>query len=93
MAVKYFREYLKRYPYSGQAVVARRFLEELGGRRGGKMKKLDDVQSAGRFQKVGLILAVAFYILSVIMVIRNHGRHVGRFFAGYEGDHHRALAA
>jgi len=37
------------------------------------MKKLDDVQSAGRFQKVGLILAVAFYILSVIMVIRNHG--------------------
>ena len=30
MAVKYFKEYLKRYPYSGQAVVARRFLEELG---------------------------------------------------------------
>ena len=30
MAVKNFREYLKRYPYSGQAVVARRFLEELG---------------------------------------------------------------
>lgn len=30
MAVKYFKEYLKRYPYSGQAVVARRFLEDLG---------------------------------------------------------------
>ncbi|MPN64662.1 hypothetical protein SDC9_212438 [bioreactor metagenome] len=31
MAVKYFKEYLKRYPYSGQAVVAKRFLtEELG---------------------------------------------------------------
>ena len=29
MAVKYYREYLERYPYSGQAVVARRFLEEL----------------------------------------------------------------
>lgn len=57
------------------------------------MKKLDDVQSAGRFQKVGLILAVAFYILSVIMVIRNHGGMSVVFFAGYEGDHHRALAA
>ncbi|MBS1368825.1 MAG: hypothetical protein HPZ91_02610 [Lentisphaeria bacterium] len=30
MAVKYYNEYLKRYPYSGQAVVAQRFLEELG---------------------------------------------------------------
>lgn len=30
MAVKYFNEYLTRYPYSGQAVVARRFLQELG---------------------------------------------------------------
>lgn len=30
MAVKYFKEYQKRYPYSGQAVVAKRFLEELG---------------------------------------------------------------
>ena len=30
MAVKYFNEYLKSYPYSGQAVVARRFLQELG---------------------------------------------------------------
>lgn len=30
MAVKYFKEYLERYPYSGQAVVAKRFLRELG---------------------------------------------------------------
>lgn len=30
MAAKYFAEYLKRYPYSGQAVVAKRFLGELG---------------------------------------------------------------
>lgn len=30
MAVNYFNEYLKRYPYSGQAVVAKRFLQELG---------------------------------------------------------------
>ena len=36
-------------------------------------KKLDDVQRAGKFQKVGIILAIAFYILSVIMVIRNYG--------------------
>ena len=34
MAVKYYREYLERYPYSSLAVVARRFLEELG--EGGK---------------------------------------------------------
>lgn len=36
-------------------------------------KKTDDVQHAGKFQKVGIILAIAFYILSVIMVIRNYG--------------------
>jgi len=30
MALKYFNEYLIRYPYSGQAVVAKRFLQELG---------------------------------------------------------------
>jgi len=30
MAVKYFNEYLTRYPYSGEAVVAKRFLQELG---------------------------------------------------------------
>ncbi len=29
MAVKYFNEYLTRYPYSGLAVVAKRFLQEL----------------------------------------------------------------
>lgn len=29
MAMKYFDEFLTRYPYSGQAVVARRFLQEL----------------------------------------------------------------
>lgn len=29
MAIKYFDEFLTRYPYSGQAVVARRFLQEL----------------------------------------------------------------
>ena len=34
MAVKYYREYLERYPYSGQAAVAQRFLEEVG--EGGK---------------------------------------------------------
>jgi len=30
MAVKYFKEYLKCYPYSGLAVVAQRFLNDLG---------------------------------------------------------------
>ena len=34
LAVKYYKEYLERYPYSGQAAVAQRFLEELG--EGGK---------------------------------------------------------
>jgi len=36
-------------------------------------QKMDDVQHAGKFQKVGIWLAIAFYILSVIMVIRNYG--------------------
>ncbi len=36
-------------------------------------KHVDEVQSAGRFQKVGLILVVVFFIVSVVMVIRNHG--------------------
>lgn len=36
-------------------------------------KKTDDVQHAGKFQKFGIILAIAFYIISVIMVIRNYG--------------------
>jgi len=36
-------------------------------------QKMDDVQHAGKFQKVGIVLAIAFYILSVIMVIRNYG--------------------
>jgi len=30
MAVKYYKEYLERYPYSGEAVVAKRFLNDLG---------------------------------------------------------------
>ncbi|WP_294503100.1 ABC transporter substrate-binding protein [uncultured Victivallis sp.] len=33
----------------------------------------DEVYSAGRFQKLGLWLAVLFYVLSVVMVIRNCG--------------------
>jgi len=36
-------------------------------------QKTDDTQHAGRFQKVGIWLAIAFYILSVIMVVRNYG--------------------
>ncbi|UKI32826.1 MAG: hypothetical protein L6W00_04560 [Lentisphaeria bacterium] len=38
------------------------------------MSKIDDEVTFGsKFQKVGVWLAVAFFILSVIMVIRNHG--------------------
>lgn len=36
-------------------------------------KKMDEAQRAGKFQKIGIILAIAFYILSVVMVIRNYG--------------------
>ena len=36
-------------------------------------QKTDDAQHAGKFQKVGIWLAIAFYILSVIMVVRNYG--------------------
>ena len=36
------------------------------------MKQDDSIQNS-KFQKFGLLLAAAFFVLSVIMVIRNHG--------------------
>jgi len=38
-----------------------------------KKKGTDDIHQGGKFQKLGIILAVVFYIVSVIMVIRNYG--------------------
>ena len=36
-------------------------------------KNKDEVYNAGKFQKLGVVLAVLFYVVSVVMVIRNYG--------------------
>lgn len=36
-------------------------------------KEADEVQRSSRFQKFGIILAIIFYVVSIGMVIRNHG--------------------
>ncbi len=36
-------------------------------------KEMDELQRSGRFQKIGIVLAILFFAVSVVMVIRNHG--------------------